>query len=303
MKQFLLNFFWFISIPFFTYVPFCLFVIPVILQNNLGPNTEKQISDSFRNLNSREFDMLILGNSRLYRGLNPDAFNIDTFNFSHDNDTYNQLYYKLIYLNNNKKNIDFLILGVDYFQFGFQSDTRNYVYKKYLHEDYLKDYPFKFYEINYFLNLLKPSQFFNLFNLQNKGFLKKNGQYIKHGKANKNNYVERKTDRIDIQVKYFMKILEFSKKKDIKIFLVMPPLRPNELNVYNKNEIKEFNSFIKKMETSNLIYFNFTKNHGYDINDFTDITHLNESAANRFSRQLNDSIEKYKLIDDSLIQF
>lgn len=294
MRQFLLKIFWFILIPMVTYVPFCLFVIPVILQNNLGPNTEKQINDSFKNLNSREFEMLILGNSRLYRGLNPDVFNIDTFNFSHDNDTYNQLYYKLIYLNNHKKNIDFLILGVDYFQFGFQSDTRNYVYKKFLDEDYLKDYPLKLYEINYFLSLLKPAKFLNLFNFENKGFLKKNGQYVKHGIAKKNNYAERNTERIGIQVKYFEKILEFCEKERIKIFLVMPPSRKNELNAYKKHEIKEFNSFIKTFETSNLIYFNFSESPGFNMKDFTDITHLNESAANRFSRQLNDSIKKYK---------
>lgn len=277
-----------------TYVPFSFFVLPILLENVLGPNTEKQINYSFENLLIRDFEMLILGNSRLYRGLNPDVFSTETYNFSHDNDTYNQIFYKLKYFYDNEKEIEFLILGVDYFQFGIFSDTRNYVYGSNLGEDYLNDYPSKSYWIENQLSLLKPDRYLRLFSAKNSSFIKENGQYIKHGIAKENNYSDRSTERKIIQVRYFERILEFSKKNNINIILVMPPTRNDELKIYKPNEIKEFDEFLKKYENENVVYLDFSTDNSFNLKDYTDLTHLNEAAAIRFSEKLNDSIELIK---------
>lgn len=294
MKQFIIKLFVFISIPIITYVPFSFFVLPILLENVLGPNTEKQINYSFENLLIRDFEMLILGNSRLYRGLNPDLFSAKTYNFAHDNETYNQIFYKLKYLYDNEKEIEFLILGVDYFQFEIFSDTRNFAYGPYLGEDYLNDYPSKFYRIENYLSLLKPKRFLHLFTTKEVSFLKDNGQYIRDGIAKKNNSGTRSTERKIIQIKYFEKILKFSKKNNIKVFLIMPPTRFEELKLYKPNEINEFDEFLKKYENENVVFLDFSTDNAFDLDDFTDLTHLNEAAANRFSEKLNDSIELIK---------
>ena len=65
----------------------------------------EQLRVSFNNVLQNDFDLLLLGNSRVYRGVNPDKLSVSSYNFSHDNDGFNQLYFKLEYLE--KRNISY----------------------------------------------------------------------------------------------------------------------------------------------------------------------------------------------------
>lgn len=293
MKKFLRLFGIFILLPAVTYLPFSLFILPSLLERNIGPNVKQQITHSFENALSRDFAILILGNSRLYRGLNPDVFSRTTYNFAHDNDSFNQAYYKLRYLYTNDKEIEILILGIDYFQFGHLSDSRNYMYGPLLGENYMNDYPTQFEQLNYYLSLLNPKKVLHIFNKNELAFLKDNGQYIKPGKAKKDNYAIRSAERIDLQIYYFEKILGFCRKHNIQVILVMPPVRENEIRSYPLGEIKEFNNFLRPYISDEVRYFNFSTDESFDYTDYTDLTHLNENAANRFSEKLNDSIRLF----------
>ena len=96
--KFLIKLCYFILPFIFAYCGFMYFVVPAILSFNYGPSTEEQITQSFSNALEKDYDLLVLGNSRLYRGVNPDKFQLATFNFSHDDDTYIKIYFKLKYL-------------------------------------------------------------------------------------------------------------------------------------------------------------------------------------------------------------
>ena len=91
----------------------------------------------FRNAEKRPYDMVFMGNSRIYRGLNPDSFTTKSYNFAHDNDSYNQIYYKLLFLTAQNKKIQIVLLGVDYFEYSVFSDSRNYEYSKIFNKSYL----------------------------------------------------------------------------------------------------------------------------------------------------------------------
>ena len=63
-----------------------------------GASTAEQINMSFENAVSEEYNCYFLGNSRIYRDINPDVFTtVKSYNFAHDNDSYNQMYYKLLF--------------------------------------------------------------------------------------------------------------------------------------------------------------------------------------------------------------
>ncbi|WP_461488949.1 hypothetical protein, partial [Pontibacter sp. HJ8] len=70
----------------------------ILTQSAYGPTTKAQIEQSFENALRKDYDMLILGNSRIYRGINPEKFSTNAYNFAHDDDSYNQMYYKLKYV-------------------------------------------------------------------------------------------------------------------------------------------------------------------------------------------------------------
>lgn len=292
MRKFIFKFTLF-SLPVIFYFILAILVVPALLSST-KPSTLQQIDKSFKNAITRDYDLLILGNSRMYRGINPDEFSIKTFNFSHDNDSYNQLYYKLKYVIKKHK-ISYLILGIDYFQFSLFSTSRNYAYGDYLGEEYLLDYSKRNLlrlKLDHYISTINPKNFMAaIVNMNSMATLRDNGQYIVPGIAKEDDFISRKINRLEIQETYFDRIIGLCKNNNIKVFLVMLPVRSNELNSYSKNEIAEFESYInKKVDKENVFYLNFSTNNNYRTEDYTDITHLSEKGAIKFSKMLNDSI-------------
>jgi len=165
MIKFIFKLFWFV-IPILFYCISSIILTPFIISQIHGPSTEQQIRSSFKNVITEEkYDLIILGNSRTYRGLNPEFFDFNTFNFSHDNDNYNQIFYKLKFLLQENIQFDYLILGTDYFQFNYKSGTRNYIYGDLLSNEYLEDYEEDnkiILKLEHYINTINPRIFLNL---------------------------------------------------------------------------------------------------------------------------------------------
>lgn len=302
MKFFLIKLITFI-LPFLAFYVFVsINVIPGLIKKAEGPTTKQQIDNSFRNSINRNYELLILGNSGTYRGINPDFFEIPAFNFSHDNDSYNQMYYKLTWLVKKNKIPKYVILGVDYFQFSFLSDSRNSVYKDWLEEDYLKDYKTAESSIWNLKEWYTNSDLFKFTRLKYLGGLirsevatsvqKENGQYCRPGKALPNDRYSYSINRLDIQVNYFEKLLALCAKTKCKVFLCMLPARSNALLNYTTPEIAEFNDFIFSHTSRDVVYLNHSVALKYSIEDYSDITHLNPAAADKYSIFLNSIIIK-----------
>lgn len=293
MKIFLKKFFIF-SIPAILYCIVSVFYMPHLLSLAHGPSTKQQIDRSFENADSREYELLILGNSRTYRGINPDYLSYKAYNFSHDNDAYNQIYFKLKRLIEKKKELKYVILGVDYFQFSMKNDSRNYVYADLLDREYMNDFEESrifVKKLEYHLGNIEPKKILTLFEEKSKPFLKENGQYITPGIAKESDKIERDLSRLDFQVKYFERTLALCDQHGIKVYAVTLPIRQNELDGYPSSGITDFKYFIEKyIDNEKVYYLDFSKLEGFNIGDYTDITHLNEAAADRFSQILDKKI-------------
>lgn len=258
-----------------------------------GVDTEDQIRISFHNANNRIYNKLFLGNSRVYRGINPDCIDNHTYNFAHDNDTFNQCYYKLVYLIDKGHKLDTLFLGADYFQFGIKSHTRNYVYDNLFAEEYYKDYNTNILNENianlkqifYNNQLLLPKALIKL--IMNKniiGQIKDNGQYIYDSKASPNDKVTRNTEILDLQVDYYNRIVDLCHSHNIQLTVFTMPVRDGEMESYTREFVSKIQSIIKTPLSIKDRYIDMTYLEDFrDYHDYTDITHLNSSAADRFS--------------------
>lgn len=285
-----------------------------IIKRVKGPTTEEQINFSFDKSVERNYDMLILGNSRLYRGINSDKIStFNSFNFSHDNDAFNQCYYKMKYLQNKSKTYDYLVMGVDYFEFSIMSNTRNEYYKPYFDKEYMVDYNldeeedkgFEFSEVEEDANRYMTMTFSNTFvpflkglysfidpsGMENTSFMRDNGQYVNMGEALGDDMTKRKHNILPVQEKYFNTIIDFCDENEIKLFLVMMPVRGQELGNYPDSVITEMDLlFEDKSNQINGYYLNYSKDSRFEKEDFLDITHLNSFGADKFSVILNDDI-------------
>jgi hypothetical protein len=274
-----------------------------------GMSTADRIRKSFQNSVQGDYNCYFLGNSRIYRGLNPEKFSsVSAYNFGHDNDSFNQMYYKLCYLLDNGKNIEYLIIGTDYFQFSFLSDTRNYVYSALFPAAYREDFDAvsvaqqvqQFKEnvitrwrnmqtgVAYCLELLRgvePPQL---------PYQKENGQYIAWGHATGTETVDRDYTVLPIQYDYYTKILELCEKENIKLYIVMPPLWEGETASHTDEERAVLNAMIQEsLEGTGFEghYINYSEEEGLlPYEDFIDVSHLTPEAADDFSAYISQKI-------------
>ncbi len=282
--------------PLIVWLPFGLLFHQQLLEHSKGPSVATQIVQSFQNAGRTDFELLMLGNSRIYRGLNPDRFSVPAYNFSHDDDSYNQMYYKLKWLDDQGKTFSKVIIGVDFFQFSFVADGRNYVYAKLFDEAYAADFPaLPFWHKRRWVRPglfkgLNPKHLFA--SPEGRPFFKSNGQYIMPGTASPTDTVARSTERLPLQVGYFEKILQHCQERNITVFLCLLPIRPEEQRGYDPERLDEFMAFLRQYEDRDTFIVDCTYDPGYSMTDYTDITHLNEQAADRFSKQLDGLIRE-----------
>lgn len=286
----------FLAVPLVLYIPY----LPVgvlfgeaILQRVKGPTDQQQIENSFSGAVARDYDLLILGNSRVYRGINPDELAIPSFNFGCDSDTFSQIYHKLQWVRRQGRAPAYLLVGVDPFQFSFLPDVRNHLYGPYLGSDYLADYPARpwaaeLYWLRHFPKRLNPKYLFQF--ATERPFVRANGQYIRPGQALATDRVSRTARRLPIQVHYFEALLQDCQQHGTTVFLCVLPTRLEELAAYEPNDFSEFQQFLSRYLNSRTHLLDFSISHSFKLQDFTDITHLNEVAANEFSRQLSVAI-------------
>jgi hypothetical protein len=277
-------------------------IYDALVPRRLGPNTKNQIKQSFKHAKGHAYPVVVLGNSRIYRGINPELFSVKTFNFAHDDDSYNQMYHKLKWLDSDSLKV--VVMGVDYFTFSYLSNKRNYAYGPLFGHEYLGDYyrgpvpMIGFYKDAIFQRIVNYAGFDRtkfliravaLGTNKNRPKLKANGQYIYPGVAKASDKIERDTTMLPVQKDYFEKIVAYCDDRNIKLILVMPPTREEERINYTAKSIIRFENYLSRFKTST--YLNFSESKDYVMKDFSDITHLNEAAADRFSRSLNDSIK------------
>lgn len=284
-------------------VSLCMGYISKKVRELNGPNYEEQIEISFEGVSSDYYETIALGNSRIYRGINPHKLDSKTYNFAHDNDSFNQIYYKLLYLKKIDKLPKEILMGVDYFQFSVFSDTRNHVYKKYFEDGYMKDYNFDLNtsfnnymiftqnRINLWLDWL---QGLKEYNMEEVPYMTDRGQYILYGMAKENEKVTRESTLLPVQQEYFDKILEFCEENNIKVKMIMMPTRATELESYTEETIKEFDEYFKSKESNNIKYLNFARDSRFVLKDYQDKTHLNKDGADKFSEILNGVLGTFK---------
>lgn len=280
----------------------------------VGPGLVERIERSFAGATSRNYDVLLMGNSRIYRGLNPDVMGHRAYNFAQDDDAFNQVYYKLTYLGDRGVRFHTLVLGVDYFEFSFLSDRRNVAYAKFLGEEYLRDFstpaPGRSARVlNAVLHPIDEQAFNNVMiryftrpaallveramaMLQDspdptpiRVVLKDNGQYVLDAGRQRVDPIRRDATRLPIQEAYFRRTLQWCADRNIRVVMLMPPVRQMELDTYPPGVVEAFDDWLERAAREHRAsYVNFARHPDFTDADFADVTHLTEVAADRLSR-------------------
>ena len=290
---------------------------PALLERERGPRTSLQIEEKFRQALTRDYDLLILGNSRMYRGVNPACLSLSAYNFALEEDAFNQCYYKLDYLARQGKRFRYLLLGVDYFDFSALTRTRNYAYAPYFDPAYLRDYQTpgwgafaymqdKNLEFDDFVARTYTHSFpaflpALLHSLQGRpaqpAVLEPSGQLLEGAPASlgllAKSRLVRDGRRLPIQEQYFEKTLNWARGQRIPVFLVMPPTNAWEIQRYQPGTIAANEAYLQRqVKGGGVTYLNYLRDPRFTLRDYADLAHLAPAAADRFSQILDQDLRQ-----------
>ncbi len=297
----------------------CLFVLPILIligyfeyKLKTKPFVSSYATKKYfleQQLDSVE--ILILGSSQTFNGVNPACFNKRAFNLSNVSQT---LYYDkrltLEYLPKLPK-LKTVLINISYFSFFYQlydikENWRDYYYNQH--------FGIKYYQLNPFL-LSNYSAFamyqpmhsvklaFNKFEDETAKEILPNGyqpKYIQEaindgvGKErvdvhNSENFTNRRKE-IETDLEDFVSQLS---QKNIQVVFLTTPVYSTYSKFCNKNITEENNQFVHLLCKSHKCkYLNFFEDTRFIKDDFFDNDHLKNNGAIKLSKIINDTLSK-----------
>ena len=295
MKKFILNFLLFSFPIIFLFLLFIL-LLPTV------PN-DYSYKNNYLIKNAEKIEVLILGSSHSYYGINPSYFSFNTFNSAHVSQ---DLKYDLLIFNkfkNHLKNLNFVILPISYFTFfSLLEESKENWRIQYYNIYYLN----KFVEIDkinikgsiksiikYYI-LHKSNINVNQLGFNSRDMKKQNitksfeitgkEAALRHTKDNFNNLILNK-ERLE-------QLLNHCIYSNIKVILFTPPA----LDFYTKNlnlhQLEIAEKTLREITKSykNVSYYNLLNDKRFDKQDFYDADHVNYFGAKKLSNILNEIV-------------
>lgn len=286
-------------------LPLLLFcVIMEILLRNI-PN-DYSVKKNYLNKNAQNIEVLILGNSHFYRGLNPEYFSLKSYNagyVSQSLDIDAQIYKKYM---DSFTNLKYLVLNI--------SNVSLFYELKHSPESWRT----KNYNLYYDLPLSDIlAQHTELFSLKFDISLKRIMGYYIFGKseittstngwgifpalhdkrgvkeaakktlARRNSNAKANPDYNNYNevVKHVNEMVASAKEKGIKVIFLTSPLSQYYRDDVDTSMANQTNSFMKSLvlKNNNCIYVDFSHDDSFSDDDFYDGDHLNKNGAKKFS--------------------
>jgi hypothetical protein len=294
-----------------------LFVVPIVLLAVAFELYLRKIPNDYafkRNYldkNSNQIEVLFLGNSHVFYGINPEMLDYNSFNASNVSQSLNLDLAILEKYENQWKKLKVIVLPIDYFSFFLTLEkgtekwrAKNYnIYYKIPISFNFKDYleiahgkTSKNFEraTKYYFHKKTHRSCNKLgFGLGNSS--KHNQDLIKTGNESVRKHTIKEIDE-DIRkgnLKSLHSILEFSKKHNIKVLFVTCPAYKTYTSKLDKKQLDYTIQTIEKMVSNhkNTFYINLLKDTSYHAEDFHDADHFNEKGAQKFTKRLDEIIK------------
>lgn len=292
-----------------------LFSFPLILMIFFIEISIRQIPTSYLHKHewmkehASQTEILILGSSHGYYGINPDYFQKEAFNLANVSQS---LKYDMVLLEkyiNQCSNLRYVILPISYFSFSEEMENstewwRIISYRLYMHcnqHKYSLKYNFEiscpsiakskfidYYILRKDLQNCSDKGFGTLYSLKNKSENWDNGA----ARAKGNTYI--KQEYTQCNKEYFNHIIKQCIDKNIKLILITTPTMPS---FYTNLESKQLDFMYQTINEatdnhSNIIYWDFTGDTRFNNDDFFDGDHLSDEGAKKLTHILQQQLNE-----------
>lgn len=271
------------------------------------PNDYKYKND-FLSTRSPEIEVLFLGSSHAYYGINPEYINKSSFNAAYISQSLDYDYKILQKYNDKLSSLKYIVLPISYFTFfstlknsGESWRVKNYIiYYGMKDSDNYKGHSevlsnklsinmdrIKSYYIDQKLNRSCSDLGWGIdYNSVRKNDLEKSGEYaaLRHTNLDTSLMQENKA--------VLQLVLEYAKKKNIKVLLFTPPAYKSYVTKLNENQLRSTHAGIDELlrKYPHVHYRDFMTDTSFIPFDFYDADHLNERGAEKLTRQIDSLI-------------
>lgn len=294
---------------FSTPLVICIILFEVLLR---GIPNDYSYKRNYLDFHSKELNVLFLGSSHTYFGVNPKFIQSNCFNASHvgqsldiDLEIFNR------YVKKSDK-LKYLFVPVDYFslynQIGVGVEkwrVKNYnlyygINKSSRIEDYFEILNGKFknniFRIVKYYKYHKTDIACNNLGWGFKYSSKNNWDLISTGTVAARRHTKKNELFFKENIAILNKIVSIAKGKNIKVIFFTSPAYKTYVSQLNKCQLQTTISEVKMIASSNsnVSYFNFLNDKSFISEDFHDADHLNEIGAKKFSIKLDSIISSKK---------
>ncbi len=291
-----------------------LFFSPIILLGIFAEILLRKIPNDYSykktylDSNSKNINVLILGSSHAFYGLDPRYFKFNCFNASNVSQSLEYDYAILKKYNSTLSNLKYIILPLDEFSLYFDL-------KKSIEPWRVKNYEI-YYDIHLSNSITDKAEILsNDFNVNGKRLYKfyvkdktdvncsrlgwgenYNSSYaqnlVSSGKTAAKRHHILTNEHIAHNILILTDLIKLAQAKKIKIIIYTSPAYKTYVRYADKNQLNTTSSIIKQFSKkySNIYYHNWFTDQSFLATDFYDGDHLNEIGAKKFSIKLDSVI-------------
>lgn len=260
--------------------------------------------------NSEHIEVLVLGSSHAYRGINPIFINLNSFNASYVSQTLDYDFEILEKYDGSWGRLRYIVIPISYFSLYYQLKTsteswrvKNYnIYYGMTSSRNPADY-FEILSNNLEINLERIRSYFILgktnitsselgwgisLNSENQPDLFESGISA----AKRHTYADDKYFNDNLTI--LRSIINFADKRHITVILYTPPAFYSYVEHLDKTQLDRTLTAMTELsrDYQNVVYINFLTDDSFSAADFLDADHLNGIGAEKFTKKINELINQ-----------
>ena len=287
-----------------------IFIIAFFLEYTLQHiDNDYHYKNNYLNKNAQKLEVLFLGNSHSYYGIDPTFINKKSFNASHVSQSLAYDFEIFKKFNPKLTQLKILAIPISYFSLHFNVENGKEAWRE------------KNYCIYY--NIFRSKKISNYFELTSNSAKTNNTilkDYFKKGKdlkkcntlgwmlhdsifykkdiaknakrsAKRHNYTVQKNL---IQNRGILKeFIKYAKTQNFKIILYTVPVTQKYFTLLNSKKLEQNKNEMKNLtDNQTVFYFNFMNDNRFVETDFYDADHLNNQGAVKFSKIMNSKLNE-----------
>jgi len=270
--------------------------------------------NEYLNTNSKNIEILVLGSSHSFYGINPVIFSRSAFNAAHVSQSLNYDYFIFDKYRKGLSSLKTIILPISYFTLFSQLENgveswrvKNYmIYYGCEYHDDLK-YNLEIVgekPLSVFKKIFKYFKGSNNITVSELGFglnysNVKQSDLAVTGKAAAKRHTKANFELLDANIELLNKLIAESNKNGIRVIMFTPPARESYISNLDKHQLSLMKSSIDDLirKKSTVEYYDFMYDSRFVDDDFKDADHLNGVGAKKLTQFLDQIIQgKTKLV-------